>query len=282
MKAIPIHHLQAEFILKLNIARFEMGSLHEESITDVHRDDHYIFFMFEKGSATLTIDFQKVSFCEKSVFYVLPGQVHQRIDNKYAEGWYLAIDTVLVPPEYRNIFERYLGLQQPLYLDAPLVNQCSKILRLIMDRSVGDVRSAFQSNITLSLFQSFAGIVADGYNYMGDSIALSSRPKQLAYDFRKLLTHDFRSLKTPTGYAKSLNVSVNYLNEAIKKMTGFSVSFWITRQILLEAKRLLIYTIMDVKEVAYEIGYADPSYFSKWFKKHEGMSPLSFRAKSLE
>ena len=151
-----------------------------------------------------------------------------------------------------------------------------------MDRSVGDLRSTFQSNITLSLFQSFAGIVADGYSYMSDCIGLSSRPKQLAYDFRKLLTRDFRSLKTPTGYAKSLNVSVNYLNEAIKKMTGFSATYWIAQQILLEAKRLLIYTTIDVKEVAYEIGYPDPSYFSKWFKKHEGMSPLSFRAKNLE
>ncbi len=280
MNVIPIHHLQAEFALKLNIARFEIGNVHEGSIAEVHRDNHYIFFLFEKGSATLTIDFHEVSFKDSCAFYILPGQVHHRINNQYAQGWYLAVDTVLVTSEFRNIFESNLALQQPLYLDAQLINQCSNILRLIMERSVADIRSAFQSNVTLNLFQSFAGIVAGGYS--SNFIALSSRPKQLTYDFRKLLARDFHSVKTPSGYAKSLNVSVNYLNEAIKKMTGFSVSYWIAQQILLEAKRLLIYTTIDVKEIAYEIGYPDPAYFSKWFKKQEGISPLSFRAKNVE
>lgn len=282
MSIIPIDYLQKTSALKLNIARFELDKGYHGPKAELHRDDHYIFFLFEKGTATLIIDFQEMLFSEHSIFYVLPGQIHQHMNTLHAQGWYLAVDTGLIPSEFRNVFEGNSRLQQPLYLHASLVHQCSNILRLIKDRNTGDVQTYFQSGVTLSLFQSFAGIVADGYSNNNSDVAVTSRPKQLTYNFRTLLTQDFRSLKTPSGYAKKLNVSVNYLNESIKKTTGFPVSYWISHQVLLEAKRLLFYTITDVKEIAYQLGYDDAAYFSKWFKKQEGINPLAFRAKNLE
>ena len=266
MSVIPIHHLQHDANLNLNIAPFQIGHRYEANTADVHRDDHYIFFLFERGTATLTIDFQQVFFQESCVFYILPGQVHHRLYNQQAQGWYLAVDTGLVPSEFRAIFEGYLGVQQPLYLDQRLVQQCTTLLQLIWDRSQGE--APFQSNITLTLFQSLAGIIAEGYRLLTNDMTLTTKPRQLTYAFRKLVIQQFRSLKSPSHYADQLNVSVNYLNEVSKKTTGFTASYWINQQLLLEAKRLLIYSRLDIKEIAYNLGYADPVYFSKWFKKH--------------
>ena len=78
---------------------------------------------------------------------------------------------------------------------------------------------------------------------------------------------------------KRLNMTHNYLNENIKKYTGFPVSYWIKNEILLEAKRLLVYTTLSVKEIAHAIGYDDPAYLSKVFRIHEGISPKTFRNK---
>jgi len=74
-----------------------------------------------------------------------------------------------------------------------------------------------------------------------------------------------------------LNVSETYLNEALKKVTGLSVSYWIQQEVLLEAKRLLYYSEMNVKEIAHTLGYTDHTYFSRLFKKTEGTTPLLFR-----
>ena len=105
MSVIPIHHLQENAKLNLTIAPFQMGYVYEENTADVHRDDHYLFFLFEKGTASLNIDFQQISFQESCAFYILPGQVHHRLNNQHAQGWYLAVDTGLVPSEFKAIFE---------------------------------------------------------------------------------------------------------------------------------------------------------------------------------
>ena len=88
-----------------------------------------------------------------------------------------------------------------------------------------------------------------------------------------------RTLKSPIQYAKALNYSLSHLNESVKITTGFPISYWIHQQVVLEAKRLLYYTNMDVKEIAFSLGYEDPTYFSRLFSKVTGMSPGAFRQK---
>jgi AraC-like DNA-binding protein len=107
---------------------------------------------------------------------------------------------------------------------------------------------------------------------------LMSRPVQLAQDFKKLLVEHVRTLKSPSAYAAKLNVSETYLNEALKKATGLSVSYWIQQEVILEAKRLLYYSQLNVKEIAHALGYEDHAYFSRLFKKAEGVTPLAFKA----
>lgn len=74
-----------------------------------------------------------------------------------------------------------------------------------------------------------------------------------------------------------LNVSESYLNEALKKTTGFPVSYWILHEVMLEARRMLYYTELNVKQIARGLGYPDPAYFSRLFSKAAGLTPLAFR-----
>jgi len=92
------------------------------------------------------------------------------------------------------------------------------------------------------------------------------------------MAKNIRTIKSPSGYSTRLNVSPSYLNESVKHITGLPVSYWIQQEILLEAKRLLYYSEFNVKQIAYELGYDDPSYFSRFFRRAAGMSALEFRA----
>lgn len=86
-------------------------------------------------------------------------------------------------------------------------------------------------------------------------------------------------MKSPAEYATVLNITPAYLNEVVKAVTGNPVSYWIHQEIILEAKRALFYTESTVKEIAHLIGFSDPAYFIRLFKKLTGASPLQFRQK---
>jgi AraC family transcriptional activator of pobA len=74
-----------------------------------------------------------------------------------------------------------------------------------------------------------------------------------------------------------LNVTPNHLNKSVKSSTGKSATKWIEETILLEAKYLLFQTTLSVSEIAMQVGHEDHSYFSRFFKKHEGLTPVQYR-----
>lgn len=282
MKKIPIHHLNQNEV-KLNLRRFCMGEHPApEQTIGVHRDDHYIFFLFEEGSAHLMIDFQEITFQPNQIYYILPGQVHSRINNHQANGWFLAVDVQLISVALRNAFEENLLLQQPLTLSQESFSQSLVLLDIIQKRNSVGVKHYLELEVIRTLLHSFVGIIASEYNQQDYPNLKITRGKQLCRQFKALLNTHFKELKSPSAYAELLNVTENYLNDTIKKETGFTISYWIRMEVLLESKRLLYYTSMDVKEIAHTMGFADHTYFFKLFKKYVGISPLAFRNKNRE
>jgi len=279
MKDIPVHQLKERATSGLEIERFLEGDMPKnDEPLGAHRDDHYIFFVMEGGSASLMIDFHEIEFQPADLYYVLPGQVHHRIENNGAYGWFIAIDTMLISPDYRSIFENQLLLQQPFRLNNIQARHCKSLLSLLYEKYQEDDQGTFYLSVVHSLLQSFLGIAAACFSNTGNTRLLMSRPVQLAQQFKKLLVEHVRELKSPSAYAAKLHVSESYLNEALKKTTGFSVSYWIQHEVILESKRLLYYSQLNVKEIAHMLGYEDHAYFSRLFKKTEGTTPLAFRA----
>ncbi|WP_316833129.1 AraC family transcriptional regulator [Pedobacter aquatilis] len=84
-------------------------------------------------------------------------------------------------------------------------------------------------------------------------------------------------LKTATDFASNLNVHVNSLNRSLKDITGKTTSELISERIIQEAKALLHHTDWNVNEIAYGLGFEEPAYFTNYFKKRTGMSPVNFR-----
>lgn len=87
----------------------------------------------------------------------------------------------------------------------------------------------------------------------------------------------FRTHKLVTDYAGMLNISPNHLNKIIKIGTQKSPSVWIDEAIITEARVLLIQTNLTVSEIAHSIGLEDPSYFSRLFKRYQGITPSAYR-----
>ena len=84
-------------------------------------------------------------------------------------------------------------------------------------------------------------------------------------------------MRKPGEYADALSLSVPYLNQVIKASTGFTVSYWIQKMIMNEARVLLSSTLNPVKDIAHELGFPDQAYFSRFFARIQGLSPQQYR-----
>jgi AraC family transcriptional activator of pobA len=280
MKDIPVHQMHERVSTGLEMRHFLPDDVPDDRVESLgaHRDDHYIFFLMETGVSSLMIDFHELYLQPSSLYYILPGQVHHRLRAQQTEGWFIAVDTGLIPRDYREVFENQLVLQQPFVLDERLLRQCRSLLKLLEEKYNEGDQDVFNLPVTHSLLQSFLGIVASGFSCLNSRQTTLSRPAQLSHQFKKLVQENVRTLKSPSAYAAKLHVSESYLNEALKKVTGFSVSYWVQHEVILEAKRLLYYSQLNVKEIAHKLGYEDHAYFSRMFKKATNITPLAFRA----
>lgn len=211
------------------------------------------------------------------MLYVRPGQVHFASSIREAKGWSLSIDSMLVEKDYKNTFDGQFLTQKPIALDASVSAKVGEITRLL-HTTMQAKPTQFSNGIILNLANVFIGIIAEQYaDRQEDLQHQKSRSALIAHQFKKLLSDNFRTLKSPIQYAKTLNYSLSHLNESVKSITGFPVSYWIHQQVVLEAKRLLFYTDMTVKEIAFSLGYEDHIYFSRLFSKVAGVSPGAFR-----
>jgi AraC-like DNA-binding protein len=281
MKQIPVHALKDRTDIGLQLKRLnhphKAASQGGKDPEGVHRDDHYMFFVLKKGSGTIDIDFNEMILPEGSLYYVLPSQAHERIRHQNTDGWFVAVDTSLVPAECRSVFEGNLFLQQPVLLNETQLRQCHELLQLMFEKYKEASGERFGLMTLHSLLQSFIAIAAGCY-YGSEGLEMKiSRPAQISAEFRNLLTSELRTIKSPSDFALRMNISETYLSEALKKVTGFPASYWIHQEVTMEAKRLLYYSPLTVKEIAHDLGYADHSYFSRLFRKVTGQSANAFR-----
>lgn len=88
-------------------------------------------------------------------------------------------------------------------------------------------------------------------------------------------------LKTAQDYAKHMNIHANYLNRAVKEVTGKPTTVHIAERIISEAKALLQHTDWNIADIAYALGFEYPTYFNNFFKKITGTNPKSLRVQEV-
>ena len=105
----------------------------------------------------------------------------------------------------------------------------------------------------------------------------TSRARELLLRFQIEIENHFRESHSVASNAKKLGVTAGHLNDTVRQLTGSTAGELIRARQLLEARRLLMHSELSVSEIAYHLGYKDPSYFARAFRKATEMSPAEFR-----
>tara|TARA_R110002033_G_scaffold113008_1_gene158303 strand:- start:8892 stop:9431 length:540 start_codon:yes stop_codon:yes gene_type:complete len=145
--------------------------------------------------------------------------------------------------------------------------------------------SKYKNKILGNLFVVLLLKIKEKFWLSYNPIEEGGRNSQIVKSFKLLLEKEFKK-NTASGiktalqvqdYANELNLHPSYLNSVIKSKTGRTVNDWISKRTLSEAKSLLKNTSYTSKEIAYRLGFSEPTHFSRFFKKHTQLSPNTFR-----
>lgn len=108
-----------------------------------------------------------------------------------------------------------------------------------------------------------------------------ARKQRQIGQFKALLDRHFREHRPVQSYADTMGLTAGQLSRICREVLGMSALDVINARLVHEAQRELVYTVGSVKQLAAELGFEDDAYFSRFFKRHTGLSPRDFRAQAL-
>jgi AraC family transcriptional activator of pobA len=243
-----------------------------------HRDAHYLLVLLAAGELHLALDFEQLTLVGPTLLLISPGQVHQLREAVAPHGWGVSFEPSLVAEPIRDLLAHQLP--QPLSLAAQpaFATRAQALLGLLADCQQPPAANAhtgptLQALLT-ALLHLVAGLVAPA---APNARVGTTRGEALLDGFRRLLRQHFDDWKQPAQYAAALAVTPSHLNDTVKALSGAAVSTHLQARTILEAKRLLYYSDQSVKQIGYALGYDEPVYFGKLFKKVTGLTPQEFR-----
>ncbi|PWH81271.1 helix-turn-helix domain-containing protein [Brumimicrobium oceani] len=249
-----------------------------------HRHNFYTVLIVNSGKGEHRIDFNSFELANQQVFFVAPGQVHQVIEKEKSYGFAMTFSNQFLVEnsiplsfiESLNLFQNY-GQSPPL---TPENNQFEKI-----QSYANNILELFQSDKnmkTLSIGSYLKLLLIECNNICSINPIESdvdTTGDNLIRTFRKAVDKDYKKEHSTTYYANELNITPDHLNRTVKARIGKTAKDYIQARIITEAKRLIFFTDLTTKEIAYELGFNEPANFSAFFKKHTDLSPSSFKKK---
>ncbi|WP_431213455.1 helix-turn-helix domain-containing protein [Puia sp. P3] len=190
----------------------------------------------------------------------------------------LVVEPSLVQATYKEVLDQYFLVHDPVSMNAKKLRTLDHCLLFLTETLSHDALNPCGRHITRGLVDAILGFFTQEY-FMPEARAGKKEGRNIVItrQFKSLLFKHYKQFKKPSDYAVLMRLSTPYLNEAVKEISGNTVSYWIQKMIITEAKRLLYFTDWTVKEIAIDLGYDDHAYFSRLFTLAEEVSPIGYR-----
>ena len=242
------------------------------------RLDFDVLFRIDSGSTTHTVDFQQHRLSPGDAMWVRAGQVQQWGSIGEIEGPVL----LFTPAALENRIHQQVtstGTTAPSYFPGKDIRN-SPETEIALDQAFAIARHDEDGKDLRRLALPHAVTVAL-LLLVSSSPPANVRRRQLPHEafiwFRDSIEENFRTRHTVDAYAALLGYSVRTLGRLSRENAGLSAKQLIDERIVLEAKRALAHSPSSVARISEELGFDDPSNFSKYFSQRAGVTPAAFR-----
>lgn len=270
---------------EFHIERFgNYVSRHPKSLHLSHGHSFYHMVLFTKGSGKHTIDFMQFNVKPGQLYCMIPGQVHSWNFTGDVDGFIINFSdnffrSLLLRPDYLEQFIFFSGISNDGVIQ--LKNSVLERVNLLFEELLFQselVKSNGNTDILRVILLHIFLLMDENTAKVHSNTVAGSR-QMLMKNFRRLIEQHYKTMRLPKEYADLLYITPNHLNALCQEMVNTTAGELIRQRVLLEAKRLLINADLNISEIAYTLNFKDNSYFSRFFRKYEKISPEDFRAR---
>lgn len=294
-----VHHKISDLYETLGLPFEEGIEFSILSVPDIHpqipfkspilRADYFSFILTKDGSGIYYLDDNQFPFASRTIYFTNPGHIksYELFDSKEAFIITLSEDFLreYVHSEIYGEFPFLLAEKAP---PKNLLQEEFEEFETLYKQLLMEFKkdSQFKNKILGNLFMVLLLKIKEQFWADYNPIMEGNRDSQIVKSFKKLLESEFKkNLENEHNevklqvqdLARTLNLHPNYLNSVIKSKTGRTVNDWISERTLSVAKFLLMSSTLSAKEIAFKLGFSEPTHFSRFFKKHTQLSPSNFR-----
>lgn len=249
-----------------------------------HLHDYYSIFWIESGEAIHATEFVEYSLKQDTILFVPPGLKHRMYIDKSVSGIYILFNEDFIQYNRTNHvpLKEYRLFNNPDFKSLITVSpEKRRKLRNITELILDEIQNMddYSQDIVLNLLHLFlleSRRIFDQQNQSPKEVQ-DSTPDVTIIKFKQLIEENFTREKNVSPYAEMLNMNPSCLNELTKRTTGITAGELIRNRVIDETKKLLFSSKMSGKEIAFNLGFDDPAYFSRFFRKYTGLTLKEFR-----
>jgi len=245
-----------------------------------HRHQHVEIVWVRQGEGFLNIDLKRYKVSDDTLYCILPGQLHQ-LEIEQAEGYIISFPEALLSGGSDDFELLYRSGLFHLLIDSPGIRVTPEVAEEIEEISKRLYRELYNGYLLRSeIIKRYISIflIHLARQFEGSlQVSVQTRNMSLMKSFISLIEKKYMYWKLVKDYACELSVTPNYLNEVVKKVSGYPAGYHIRQRIVLEAKRQAATAGTSMKEIAYHLGFDDIAHFSKFFKSVCGKNFSDFR-----
>jgi AraC family transcriptional activator of pobA len=247
-----------------------------------HRDLSQLLFV-TKGGGRMAAEAETLAFEAPAMLVSPAGSVHGFAFEPETAGYVLTLseayvrELVVRAPETRGLFAacRAVGFEPQTFAQHRFVEHLEGLERELVWSAPGR-GIALEGRLLCIVAGALRALVSPS------DLSAVSPGAALVARFREAVEQRFRTRTSVEDYARALAVTPSRLRSACMAAAKASPSALVHARIMVEAKRLLLYTAMSIAEVGYDLGFEDPAYFARFFAERAGRSPSAFRAAARE
>lgn len=245
-----------------------------------HRHSFYQIIWFTEAGQH-HIDYQSFHHEADTLFFINVGQVHHFCSDSSNAGFLFHFNDVFLNRKGEQLqswleYQLFTEIESPMIFLKERQEKAQLIsLRELIVQELKETSYNYQSQ-TYHLFQAFITYMERIKRESLSPTFTQSPDIHLITNFKELINQNLENSHNLEFYSRELGISSKKLTQISKSILGDTPGNIITQRKILEAKRLLSNTNLSIKEVGYQLGFDQATYFTKTFKKIEGISPKEF------
>lgn len=278
-------HEAMGFRLRTDIPEFHVFTM-EETYPDTRccmppytRDFYQVSLIHNSQDAIVTIDTSSQKDNPSMLFTVAPEQILSWVRGRAQTGYIVYFKSTFLSHLHRPVPATFPFFGLGEIGMAPVQDSQANSIQAQLQRmhEVFHSTHLFRIDLLKVLLHAVLLECAAVYRLQDFQIQKQTPSVALVLRFQHAVGQHFHGRRSVKGYAQLLNVSVDHLTETVKRHTGTTPNQVIAARILLEAKRLLAYTDLNIAEIADHLSFSEPTHFTRFFKRHSTQTPGQFR-----